>query len=97
MTGSTLGAAWRRGQDGWPRSFPLAQFPNAPLLIALVASVVGWVTHGRVHAYASAVFYMGLTVWAYEEALRGVNWFRHVVGIGALVYVVVRLANALNG
>ena len=28
----------RRGQLGWPRAFPVAQFPNPPLLLAFAGS-----------------------------------------------------------
>ncbi len=34
----TIAKLWRRGQVGWPRRFPIAQFPNPPLLLALA----GW-------------------------------------------------------
>ena len=30
----TLRQLWRRGQHGWPAGFPVAQFPNTPLLVA---------------------------------------------------------------
>jgi hypothetical protein len=80
-----------------PRRFVIAQWPNAPLWVALVAAVVGRLTHGWVHAYASAVFYAGLTVWAYLEATEGVNWFRRLLGGAFLVYVLVRIAGAVHG
>jgi hypothetical protein len=86
---------WRRGQRGWPESFPLAQFPNAPLLVALGGSLVAALTEGSVHAYAHAVFYVGLTVWAWEELTAGVNWFRRALGAAGLVYVV-RVGEALG-
>jgi hypothetical protein len=81
---------------GWPSRFPLVQFPNLPLIAALVGSVVGGATHGTVHAHATAVYYLGLGVWAGEEALGGVNWFRRALGVAALVYLVVHLGNALE-
>jgi hypothetical protein len=34
MSAVTIGEFWRRGQVGWPRRFPIAQFPNPPLLLA---------------------------------------------------------------
>ncbi len=39
---------------------------------------------------------MALTVWAWEEAVRGVNWFRKVLGIIVLVWVLVKLLNSLR-
>ena len=92
---------WRRrlrqAQRGWPPGFVLAQFPNAPLLVALACFVAGRFTHGLADAYASAGFYIALTVWAYEEAARGVNWFRRLLGAAFLVYIVVSLALKLHG
>ena len=92
----TLGDIWRRGQRGWPESFPLAQFPNPPLLAALGGSVVAALTEGAVHDYARAVFYVGLAAWAWEELAGGVNWFRRGLGAAGLVYVVVRVAADLG-
>ena len=66
--------------------------PNAPLAVALIASVAGRLTDGEAHRYASAVFYVALGIWAFGEATTGVNWFRRLLGAGFLVYVVVRLA-----
>src|SRR5829696_3115910 len=92
---STLEERWRRGQRGWPASFPLVQFPNAPLLVALAALPVAAVTDGSVHAYARAAFYAALGAWAWEELASGVNWVRRVVGAGGLVYVVLRIGGEL--
>lgn len=87
--------AWlARAQHGWPASFPVAQFPNAPLAVALGASLVGRLTHGRTDDYATAVFHVALTVWAYLELTRGANWVRRALGLAGLAYVVVRLATA---
>jgi hypothetical protein len=83
-------------RKGWPARFPIAQWPNAPLIVALVASVASRLTDGRAHTYASSVFYVALSIWAYEELARGVNWFRRLLGMAGLVYVVARLAAALN-
>jgi len=91
----TLRDRWRRGQHGWPAGFPLAQFPNAPLLIALAGWLVAALTDGSVHPYARAVFYVGLTAWAWEELAGGVNWLRRSLGAAGLFYVVVKLGAAL--
>jgi hypothetical protein len=89
-------AAWRQAQAGWPRGFVLVQLPNAALIVALVASLAGRFTDGLAGAFASSVFYVALGIWAHDEALRGVNWFRRLLGCGFLIYVVVRLALALH-
>jgi hypothetical protein len=95
-TGSTLMGRWRRGQRGWPASFPLAQFPNAPLLLALGGWVVAALTDGSVHFYARAGFYAGLAAWAWLEVADGANWVRRTLGAGGLVYVVVKVGAALG-
>jgi hypothetical protein len=81
----------------WPREFPVAQFPNPPLIVALAAGGAARLTHGSAHAASRSVFYMGLTVWAYEEARRGTNWFRRALGVGALLYIASSIAGELPG
>ena len=97
MSRPTLRQRWRRAQRGWPASFPLLQAPNAPLLVALAGLLVAAVTDGSAHAYARAVFYAALAVWAWEELASGVNWARRVLGAAGLVFVVLRIGAALGG
>jgi hypothetical protein len=89
----TVAELWRRGQAGWPRGFPIAQFPNPPLLLAFagwgLAAVAGGADVGR------AAFILGLAVWAWEEEAGGVNWFRRLLGVGALVWIVAGLIGEL--
>ena len=73
---SALGELWRRGQHGWPARFPVAQFPNAPLLAALAGLSASGVTDGSAHPYARAAFYAGLAAWAWGELSEGANWMR---------------------
>ena len=91
----TLADAWRRGQIGWPRRFPIAQFPNPPLLVSFAGSILAALTDGRAHGVGRAAATLGLGIWAWGEALEGVNWFRRVLGTAALVLLVVRLAGEL--
>jgi hypothetical protein len=91
-----LSDRWRRGQRGWPESFPLVQFPNEPLGVALGALLVAALTDGSVHSYARAAFYAGLSAWAWGELADGANWARRALGAAGLVYVVVRLGAALG-
>jgi hypothetical protein len=51
---------------------------------------------GTVDDLSRAVMYVALTVWAYEEATRGVNGFRQALGAVALVLIVAAVARALN-
>jgi hypothetical protein len=80
----------------WPPHFAVVQFPNPPLITALLASVAGYATEGTAHRLALAIFYVALSVWAYEEALHGDNWFRHLLGLSFGIYIVVSLTQALH-
>ena len=95
-TRSPLRRVWRRGQHGWPPRFQLVQFPNAPLLVAFGGWLVAALADGSVHAYARAVFYLGLAVWAWGELTSGVNWARRALGAVGLVYVVIKVGAALG-
>lgn len=87
---------WRRGQRGWPASFPVVQLPNAPLLVALGAWLIAALTEGAVHSYARAGFYTGLAAWAWQEMASGANWARRTFGVAGLAYVVVKVGAALG-
>jgi hypothetical protein len=93
-------AAWsgfkRLTQLSWPRRFPIVQFPNAPLILAFLAGQVAERVHGQGHADASAISYLTLTIWAYEELVHGVNWFRHLLGLAYVISTAVHLAIALH-
>ena len=79
------------------RGVTVAQFPNPPLIVALLAAVVSWIAaDGIVYEVARAVFYVALTVWAWEEATRGVNAFRKALGVAGLVYVLVGLTTVIG-
>lgn len=88
-------STWERAQRGWPASFPLVQFPNPPLILALTGMLVAELTSGEVHDYARATFYTGIAAWAWLELTSGDNWVRRVLGAGGLVFVVVRVGEAL--
>jgi hypothetical protein len=98
--GNWIAGAWRRfgrlTQLGFPRRFPIVQFPNAPLIIAFLAGEVGKHIHGINHDYASSVSYLALTIWAYEELVHGVNWFRHLLGLAYVIIVAMRVAHGLQ-
>ena len=97
MASARLRDVWRRGQRGWPSTFPVAQFPNPPLLVALGAWLVAALTHDSVHSYARATFYVGLAAWGWEELSSGANWLRRSLGAAGLVYVVIKVGEALGG
>jgi hypothetical protein len=91
----TVAELWLRGQEGWPRSFPVAQFPNPPLLVAFAGWGLAAATDDTAHDVGLAVFTVGLGVWAWQEAVAGVNWFRRLIGAGALVWIVAGLTAKL--
>lgn len=95
MSAVTVAELWARGQVGWPRRFPIAQFPNPPLLLAFAGWGLAKGSNGTAHDIGRALSSVGLAVWAWEEAANGVNWFRHILGVGALIWVVTRLAGEL--
>ena len=79
----------RRGSTGWPAAFPVAQAPNAPLLVALLGRGIAAANpRGRAHDVGRAVFALGFLVWAWEEATSGVNWFRRLLGVAGLLRIV---------
>lgn len=68
----------------------IAQFPNVPLAVFLVAAGVRWLFHptgalGTVVAIAAAA---GLIVWAVLEVARGVNPWRRILGGTVLGFVI---------
>jgi hypothetical protein len=86
----------RLTQIGLPPSFPIVQFPNAPLIVAFLAAVVAGHIDGPNRAYARAVAYLAMTIWAYEELARGVNWFRRLLGATYMIIMIIRVAHALH-
>jgi hypothetical protein len=85
----------RLSQIGLPPRFPIVQFPNAPLILAFLARAVASNMHGASRSYAIAAAYLAMTIWAYEELARGVNWFRRLLGAAYVIIVTVRVAHAL--
>lgn len=86
----------RLTQLGWPKRYPVVQFPNAPLILAFLAGQAAGHLHGAPHSYASAASYLAMIVWAYGELVDGVNLFRHVLGLGYAISTFVHLGLALS-
>jgi hypothetical protein len=99
-TAPDLARVWpafkRLTELGFPRCFPIVQFPNLPLIIAFLAGEAGRFVHGTEYTYTASVAYLAMTIWAYGEAVHGVNWFRHALGLGYLVIIMMRVASALH-
>jgi hypothetical protein len=83
---------WGRLQRGWPPAYPLVQFPNAPLLVAIVASIAARPAAGDAESLLTAASRLGVAIWAYEELVRGDNAFRRVLGAAGLAYVCVAVS-----
>jgi hypothetical protein len=81
---------------GFPRRFPIVQFPNLPLIVAFLASQVGGFVRGSGHSFAQSVSYLAMTIWAYEELTDGVNWFRRLLGLTYVIILVIRVAHAVQ-
>ncbi len=92
--------AWRGfrrlTQLSFPRSYPIVQFPNGPLIIAFASGLVAQYSHGQEHSDAQAISYLSLAVWAYLELFHGVNVFRRLLGLAYTIVTVVHLASALH-
>ena len=86
----------RLTQLGFPRRFPIVQFPNAPLIAAFLAGETAKHTHGAAHVYGASVSYLALGIWAYLELTAGVNWFRRLLGLAYASSTIVHLALALQ-
>jgi hypothetical protein len=86
----------RLTQLSFPRRFPIVQFPNLPLIVAFLAGEAGKFVDGSAHSYAASVSYLAMTIWAYEELVHGVNWFRRLLGLTYVILLIVRVAHALH-
>jgi hypothetical protein len=80
----------------FPRRFPIVQFPNLPLIVALLAGAAGAFLDGSEHSYAASESYLALTIWAYQELVRGVNWFRRILGFAFVILLIMRVAHAVR-
>jgi hypothetical protein len=71
----------------------VAQWPNVPLAVFLLASVASRVFHpsGGVATFLRVLGIVALIVWALDELARGVNPFRRILGAVVLVATVVHL------
>ena len=69
----------------------IAQVPNVPLLVFLVAAGVRWLVHptGGVGTVVDVVASIALIAWAVDEIVRGVNPWRRILGGTVLLGVAV--------
>lgn len=96
MRGLIEGYRRMRGLS-WPAGYPIAQFPNPPLLIGLAALGLRYLVSGTAADVCAAIGYVFIAVWAYLELTAGVNMFRRVLGAAGLAYVVFAIAQRFAG
>lgn len=75
-----------------PRSFPIFQFPNRPLIVTILAAAIAWGTTGKTSSTARLVSRLAFLVWSAEEIVDGANWFRRLLGVGGAALGVTQLA-----
>ncbi|MGI8427776.1 MAG: DUF1990 family protein [Solirubrobacteraceae bacterium] len=70
------------GYAGWmPRRFPIVQFPNPPLVAAILAALLARTVGGAGARNAAVLSRLALLVWACGEVTGGANWFRRSLGL----------------
>ena len=87
-----------RNRDFKIRGYTIGQTPNLPLIVVIVAVIVGRINEqGLVtNRIAGSVFFVSLSIWSYLETFEGVNAFRRVLGIAGFVVVLTRLVGQLQ-
>jgi len=75
----------------------VAQWPNIPLAVWIVASAVNWLANpgGRWGTALQVTGTVALIVWAADEIFRGVNPWRRILGAVVLIAMVVGLLVAV--
>ena len=87
-----------RNRDLKIRGYTVGQAPKLPLIVVIVAVVVGRMTEqGSVtNRIADSVFFVSLSIWSYLETFDGVNAFRKVLGLAGFVVVLRLLVGELQ-
>ncbi|MBN3922100.1 hypothetical protein [Nostoc sp. NMS4] len=64
----------------------LAQMPNPPLILWIVASLLTLVfTTGKINTVLDFLANGSLFTWAWLELFQGVNYFRRALGLAVLI------------
>jgi hypothetical protein len=67
----------------------LAQMPNLPIIIWIVASLLKLIfTTGVGNTALDVLAFGSLFTWAWLELFQGVNYFRRALGFGVLIAVI---------
>ena len=59
----------------------IAQYPNAPLAVWIIATGLRWLAHGTVDTVLTVIAMLALALWAGGEIIRGVNPWRRSLGV----------------
>ena len=70
-------------------TFILFQWPNIPLTIWLVCTLITKVTSGVLQSSLSIIATVSLVIWSLLEITTGVNYFRRMLGFGILAYILI--------
>jgi hypothetical protein len=85
--GTTLFDRTFRDRDG---KIVIAQMPNLPILVWLVATLLQLVVpSGKIETGLNLVAFGTLFTWAWQELFEGVNYFRRSLGLVVLVSMIV--------
>jgi hypothetical protein len=67
----------------------LAQKPNLPLIVGVVASLLSLVlTSGKINTVLDVVATGSFFTWAWLELFQGVNYFRRALGLAVLIGII---------
>lgn len=65
--------------------FVVWQFPNPPLLLWVLATLVARFTTDTIHDLAGIIAFGAIFTWAWLEIFDGASWFRRLLGLVVLV------------
>jgi hypothetical protein len=67
----------------------LAQMPNPPLIVWIVASILALVfTEGKINTVLDVLANGSLFTWAWMELFQGVNYFRRALGLAVFIGII---------
>jgi len=71
----------------------LWQAPNSTIIGWAIFALLSYLTHAKWLGWISTTF---LLVWAFLELFQGVNYFRRLLGLIVLIYILISLIGQLN-
>jgi uncharacterized membrane protein len=76
--------------------FVIWQLPNAPLIAWAILTVISLFYNGTTANVFSWLGTSALVIWSILEILKGVNYFRRVLGLVILVFSILSIINLLK-